>query len=121
MKKFTLFLTVFYIFIIAYFAILNWNVFMLELDVNLGVRVIQLPLIAGIFFVGFFLFILLWINSFITNMVINKKLAKTNVQLNKMKDTNNSEIENKLEKLFSSIDELKDKINLGLNTNSIIK
>lgn len=114
MKKFTLFLAVFYILIIGFFAIFNWNVFMLELDVNLGVRVVQFPLIAGIFLIGLFLFVLLWINSSITNIIMKKNLAKTNERLNKMRETNNSEIENKLEKLFNSFDELKDKINLDV-------
>ena len=111
MKNFTLFLGVFYILIIAYFAVFNWNVFMLELDVNLGIGIIQFQLIAGIFLVGLFLFILLWINSSITNVIMKKKLANSNERLNKLRDSNNSEIEIKLEKLINSIDEVKDKIN----------
>ena len=121
MKKFKLFLAVFYILIITYFAVFNWNVFMLELDINLGFRVVHFPLLAGIFFIGLFFFILLWIYSSITNLIMNKKLAKTNEQLNKLKDSDNSEIENKLEKLFNSIDELKDKINLDERRLSITK
>ena len=121
MKNFTLFLGVFYILIIAYFAVFNWNVFMLELDVNLGIGIIQFQLIAGIFLVGLFLFILLWINSSITNVIMKKKLANSNEQLNKIRDSNNSEIEIKLEKLFNSIDEVKDKINFVSKRISITK
>ena len=94
---------------------------MLELDVNLGIGIVQFQLIAGIFLIGLFLFILLWINSSITNMIIKKKLANTHERLNKIRENNNSEIENKLEKLFNSIDELKDKIDLDLRRLSISK
>ncbi|MCW8850264.1 MAG: hypothetical protein OQJ81_09840 [Melioribacteraceae bacterium] len=121
MKKFTLFIATIYILIITFFAILNWNVFMLELDVNLGVRIVQFPLLAGIFLIGLFFFTLLWIYSTLTNIIMNKKLAKTNQQLNKIKDSNNSEMENKLEKLFKIINELKDKIDLNSGKISITK
>jgi len=121
MKKFTLFLTGLYILIIMYFAVFNWNVFILELEVNLGFRVVQFPLLAGIFLIGLFFFILLWIYSSITKIIMSKKLAKINEQLNKIKDSNNSEIENNLEIILNNIDELKDKIDLALGRISVTK
>jgi predicted PurR-regulated permease PerM len=120
MKKIKLFLTAFYIFIIAYFAIFNWDIFVLKLDVNLGFQSVNFPLVAGIFFIGIIFFILLLLNTSITNIVNKNKLAKSNEQLSKFNYTNSSEIENKLEKIQSSIDELKSKFNHEFKRTTLI-
>ncbi len=72
----------------------NWNVFILELDVNLGVQVVQFPLIAGIFLIGFILFVLLLLNSSITNFLNRKKLSKTKEEINKIKTIQFSKADN---------------------------
>jgi hypothetical protein len=72
----------------------NWNVFILELDVNLGVQVVQFPLIAGIFLIGFILFVLLLLNLSITNLLIKKKLSKTKEEINNIKTIQFSKADN---------------------------
>ena len=106
MNKPTLILTIIYLIIIVYFAIFNWDIFVLDLDVNLGIKVIQFPLIAGIFFFGFILFSLLWLNNSFTSILLRKKLNKTRKELNKLKVTGNLNIDEKLEELTKKLDEL---------------
>ena len=106
MNKPTLILTIIYLVIIAYFAIFNWNIFVLNLDVNLGIKVVQFPLIAGIFFFGFILFILLWLNNSFSSILLRKKLNKARKELNKLKVTGSLNIDDKLEELTKKLDEL---------------
>jgi hypothetical protein len=106
MNKPTLILTIIYLIIIVYFAIFNWNIFVLNLDVNLGVKVVQFPLIAGIFFFGFILFILLWLNNSFSSILLRKKLNKARKELNKLKVTGSLNIDDKLEELTKKLDEL---------------
>lgn len=119
MNKFTLTLTLIYILIIAYFSLFNWNVFMLELDVNLGVQVVQFPLIAGIFLLGFIMYMLLWLNLSVHLAVIKKKLSKSTDELNKFRSTKESLIENKLENLTSKLDEIKKTIETEVHNKTI--
>ena len=106
MNKPTLILTIIYLIIIVYFAIFNWDIFVLDLDVNLGIKVIQFPLVAGIFFFGFILFILQWLNNSFTSILLRKKLNKTRKELNKLKITGSLNIDEKFEELTKKLDEL---------------
>jgi hypothetical protein len=48
MKKIHLILLIIYVFITLYFAIFNWDVFIVNLGVSFGFSVVKLPLVAVI-------------------------------------------------------------------------
>ena len=112
MNKTTLLLSVIYLGIIIYFAVFNWNIFVLELDINLGVKVIQAPLIALTFLMGFLFFLLVWLSSSFSNLIINKKMAKTRNELYTLKAMQKLNIDEKLELLTKKLDLIDGKLKL---------
>ena len=119
MNKTTLLLTVIYLGIILYFAVFNWNIFVLELDVNLGVKVIQAPLIALIFLLGFLFFLLVWLSSSFSNLLINKKMAKSNKELFTLKAMQKLNVNEKLELLTKKLDLIDRKLELKKQNSEI--
>lgn len=119
MNKSTFTLTIIYLIIIIYFAIFNWNIFVLNLDVNLGIKVIQFPLIAGIFFFGYILFILLWLNNSFSNLLLRKKFNKIRKELNKLKAASSLNIEDKFDEITKKLDEISLQFNVQTNSNQI--
>ena len=119
MNKSTLLLTVLYIIIIVYFAIFNWNIFVLELDINLGVKVIQAPLIAVTFLMGIVFFLVLWLNSWFVNLLLTKKLNKTKNELYSIKASQKLNVDEKLDLLSIKIDSIAEKLNLNSQNSEI--
>lgn len=115
MNKTTLLLTVIYIVIILYFAIFNWNIFVLELDINLGVKTVQAPLIAVTFLLGILFFLILWLNSWFSNLLLKKKLNKTKNELYTLKASQELNVDEKLDILTYKIDSVIDNLNLESN------
>jgi cytoskeletal protein RodZ len=60
MKKVHLILLIIYVFITLYFAIFNWEVFIVNLGVSLGFAVIKLPLVAMIFLFALIFLLIQW-------------------------------------------------------------
>lgn len=106
MNKTTITLTILYLLIIIYFMIFNWGIFLLVLDVNLGIAVIQVPLIAGIFLVGFLLYIFLLISNFFSTIFLKKKLDKTESELLKIKANQTVIQEDKLDQFSIKLDKM---------------
>lgn len=112
MNKSTLLLTVLYLVIIVYFAIFNWNIFVLELDINLGIKVVQAPLIAVTFLLGILFFLILWLNSWFSILLIRKKLNKTRNELYTLKAAHDLNVDDKLNILTNKLDSVIDNLNL---------
>ncbi len=116
MNKFALVLTVIFLIIAIYFAVFNWNVFILDLDVNVGFQIIQLPLVATIFAIGITFLALQWLVSLLKELNLEKKISKKTEEVNSLKygstfpiEENFTSLSNKMEELLSKVNDLTNK------------
>ena len=116
MNKFALVLTIVFLILTIYFAIFNWNVFVLNLDVNVGFQIIQLPLVATIFAVGITFLALQWLVTLLNELNLQKKISKKTEEVNSLKygstfpiEENFASLSNKMEELLGKVNNLIDK------------
>ena len=115
MKKINLVTVVIYFLLAVYYAIFNWSVFIVELNVDFGFSVINMPIIAFIFLVGLLLAVFQWVIAIIGDLSNEKRLTEKNEEINSVKaafyDTN----DNRLQKITDSIEQLFARID-GIST-----
>ncbi|MCJ7713185.1 hypothetical protein MUO66_01825 [Candidatus Bathyarchaeota archaeon] len=97
MKKINLVIVITFFILAIYFAIFNWDVFILQLNVSLWFTTITLPLIAFIFLLSLIFLIFQWVAAIISDMSIEKILTKKDEEINTAKATFYDSNENRVQ------------------------
>jgi predicted membrane protein len=111
MKKSHLILIIVYLFVILYFAIFNWDVFVITLGISLGFTVINIPFTITLFLCGL-LFILIQLGMMsIRNSAIEHNLEDKMNEINRLKAEQFDQQSTEIQKNTKSLNELHDKLN----------
>ena len=84
MKKIQVTIVLIYAFIMAYLAILNWQIVGLSLNVNMGFATMEVPFVAGLMFFGLIMLILQWISTASSHSAYEQRLADKNNEIDSL-------------------------------------
>ncbi len=85
MKRSFLILIFSYMLVTFYFAVFNWEMFIVNLNISLGFGVIRIPLILIVFIVGLFTLLILWMVMKIFSLNFEKNITHKDEEINKLK------------------------------------
>jgi len=115
MKRIHLILLVIYLFIGLYFTVFNWDMFMVNLNVDMGFTVINTPLLIDLFFVGLLFMLAIWGISATRILKLERDLAKKDKEISALKAVKYDEQKGDINDTKKSLSELRDKTELILN------
>jgi len=115
MKRIHLILLIIYLFIGLYFAVFNWDMFMVNLNVDVGFTVINTPLLIDLFFVGLLFMLVIWGISATRILKLERDLAKKDKEISALKAGKYDEQKGDINDTKKSLSELRDKTELILN------
>ncbi len=110
MKKIYLPVILVYTFLLIYYAIFNWHVFILNLDVNLGFGSIKIPLIAILMAVSLTLLILQWVSVSISMLKHDRDILKKDNEIVNLKLLSQQNTETDIQKMSQTLTSLDNKV-----------
>lgn len=111
MKKTNLTLITLYFVFTLYFAVLNWDMFIVFLNISLGFTVLNIPLIIVLFSLGLVFLFIQWGFVIIYNLKIERALARKDSEITKLKAVQYDNQKSIIHDNSMSLKELHDKVN----------
>ena len=111
MKRTHLILLVIYIISVLYFAVFNWEMFLITLNVNLGFSIINIPLIVAIFLYGICFLLIQWGLVNIYKLKTERDLARKDSEIKLLKSAQYDNQASEIQKHSATLDELNSKLN----------
>ncbi len=111
MKKAHLILIITYFIFIIYFAVFNWEMFIITLNVNFGFTVINLPMVIAIFLFGLLFIMIEWGLNNILKLRLEKTVLEKENEIALLKSAKYDEQLSAVQKNQNSIESLHNKIN----------
>ena len=106
MKTIHLLIVLLFLFTGIYFAVFNWEVFIVGLNVSIGFSVIKIPFILSLFLLGFFLLLLQFGLVKLSELKHERDLIKKDNAMNSLKASLYDEQENEFQKIKASLDSI---------------
>lgn len=114
MKRIHLILMMIYLFTMFYFAVFNWEIFVVNLNISLGLAVVQVPLIMVFFISGLVLLLIEWGVSKILSLKAERVLSNKSGEIVKIKAARFDSQQTENPKNFIRLEELNSKLDLVL-------
>ena len=105
MKRIHLILIVMYVFVTLYFAIFNWDMFLVNLNISLGLGIIRIPLLIILSIAGLLLILTNWLIFKIYSLKVDRSLMRKDAEIANFKAT---QYDNQLSEMQSNSNSLKE-------------
>lgn len=110
MKRFNYLIYAVYLLFMFYTAVLNWQLFALPVDINLGFSISKLPLVLSVFIFGLVFLLIQMLGYMVIMARKNKNYIRIETELNTLKASNldsaNLDLQDLSEKVSLIIDKL---------------
>ncbi|MBD3223575.1 MAG: hypothetical protein GF313_02530 [Caldithrix sp.] len=111
MKNSRTIVTLMYIMIVLYFAIFNWDLFTVTLNIDIGFTLIQMPIFIVLFSISFIFILLQLAMGIINNMQTERHIAQKDYEIMNLKAEQYGNQLSEVRKNAMSLKELHNKIN----------
>lgn len=112
MKRTQLILVIIYLAVTLYFALFNWDMFIVNLNISLGFGIVRIPLLVVLFIAGLALLLIEWAIVKIFSLKKEQELARKEGEITELKAVQFDNQLTEVRKNSASLEELHSKINL---------
>lgn len=112
MKRTHLILIIIYLLATLYFAVFNWDIFIVNLNISLGFGIVRIPLLVVLFIAGLALLLIEWAVLKIFSLKMERDLARKEGEITKLKAVQFDSQLTEVRKNSASLEELHSKTNL---------